>query len=383
LQKEAFDYIDKHKDEMIALWKDLVNTESGSSYLEGVDEIAQKIEQVLKTAGAKTNIIENAKAGNALFAEFSGKEAPVLFLGHMDTVFKEGEIAKRPFTIKDGRAYGPGVLDMKGGIVIALYVAMALGAAGYFKRAIRIVLAGDEEIGHANSNMDEVICAKAKGCVAAFNFETGFMDNSFVTGRKGTAFFKLRVNGVTAHAGNNPKEGRSAILEMAQKVIDLQNLTDWSKGYTFNVGTIKGGTVSNAVPGFCEIEVDIRYLDSKHIPEIKAKIEKVVKKNYVEGTSTEVVDFHLGILPMQTTTEVKKLFALLAKTSEENGFGKATDKLVGGGSDAAYAVIAGVPTVCAVGVKGGANHTTKEYAVVESLFERAKLIIATVLNLDN
>ena len=183
------------------------------------------------------------------------------------------------------------------------------------------------------------------------------------------------------HAGNDPKRGRSAILEMAHKVIDIQNLTNWDKGYTFNVGTINGGTIFNAVPGVCEIDVDIRYLDPNVVPEIKEKIDEIVGKTYIEGTRTELVDFHVGISAMQTTDGVKKLFKLLAETSEENGFGKATDKLVGGGSDSAYTVIAGVPTVCSVGVKGANNHAPEEYAVVESMFERAKLIIATVLKL--
>jgi Acetylornithine deacetylase/Succinyl-diaminopimelate desuccinylase and related deacylases len=382
LKEKAFAYIDQHREEMLALWKDLVDTESGSYYSEGVDEVANKIDVVLKEEGINSTIIENEKAGNAIIAEFVGeKKAPVMFLGHMDTVFKYGEVAKRPFTIKADKAYGPGVLDMKGGIVIALFVVKALKAAGFSERPIKVVFAGDEEIAHVNSNAAELIMEQAKGCIAAFNFETGFTDNSFVTGRKGTAIFKLRVQGVTAHAGNDPKRGRSAILEMAHKVIDIQNLTNWDKGYTFNVGTINGGTIFNAVPGVCEIDVDIRYLDPNVVPEIKEKIDEIVEKTYIEGTRTELVDFHVGISAMQTTDGVKKLFKLLAETSEENGFGKATDKLVGGGSDSAYTVIAGVPTVCSVGVKGANNHAPEEYAVVESMFERAKLIIATVLKL--
>ncbi len=382
MKEKAFEYIDSHREEMLALWKDLVNTESGSYYTEGVDQVAKKIDSVLQAAGASTNIVANENAGNSIIAEFTGEaKPPVMFLGHMDTVFKYGEVAKRPFIIKDGKAYGPGVLDMKDGIVIALFAAKALKAAGFSERPIKIAFAGDEEIAHVNSNVAEIISEQAKGCIAAFTFETGFVDNSFVTGRKSTAIFKLRVQGVTSYAGNDPKRGRSAILEMAHKVIDIQNLTNWDRGYTFNVGTINGGTIFNAVPGQCEIDVDIRYLDPEVVSEIKAKIDKVVAKTYIEGTRTELVDFHVGISAMQTTEGVKKLFKLLAETSEENGFGKATDKLVGGGSDSAYTVIAGVPTVCSVGVKGANNHAPEEYAVVESMFERSKLIIATVLKL--
>lgn len=183
MKEKAFEYIDQHREEMLAIWKDLVNTESGSYYVDGVDEVAKKIAAVLEKEGINNTIIENEKAGNAIIAEFAGDEqAPVMFLGHMDTVFKYGEAAKRPFTIKDDKAYGPGVLDMKGGIVIALFVAKALKAAGFSERPIKIVLAGDEEIAHVNSNAAELIMEQAKGCIAAFNFETGFIDNSFVIG---------------------------------------------------------------------------------------------------------------------------------------------------------------------------------------------------------
>ncbi len=383
MKKKIFDFIDAHRDEMLDFWREMVNMESGSQDKEGIDAVAARFQQVLSGAGASVRIIEMEKAGNMLVGAMGAERAnpPVLFMGHMDTVFSKGTVAKRPFTIKDGKAYGPGVLDMKGGIVAAIYAIKALNAAGYERRPLKMILAGDEEVAHVNSNAADIFMSEAKGAVAAFNCETGFVDDAIVVGRKGTAVFELEVKGVAVHAGNEPENGRSAILEIAHKVIDIQNLTNWDTGTTFNVGVIQGGTVPNAVPGYAKIVVDIRYLDPESLPDIRRQIEEVAAKTYVQGTSTTVVQVP-GIAPMKTTDGVRELFAIVKKTYEENGWGEPYGKLVGGGSDSAYSVIAGVPTVCAMGVKGGRNHSPEEFAIVETLFERAKLLAACTLNLD-
>jgi glutamate carboxypeptidase len=383
VKEKAFQFIDGKKDDMVALWKDLVNMESGSGYVEGVDAVANRVKEELEASGAQVRIVEYEKAGNLVIGEIKGGDKPpVLFSGHMDTVFKFGEVSKRPFAIKDGLAYGPGVLDMKGGIVIAIYAARALRAAGYQDRPLKFAFAGDEEIAHPNSNAADIFMAEAKGCAADFNCETAYIDNSVVVGRKGMAAFNLAIHGVASHAGNDPKRGRSAILEMAHKIIDLQNLTNWEEGYTFNVGTITGGTVSNAVPDFCEVSVDIRYIDPDVIGKLKDLVEKTVAKTYIEGTRSEIKGFRQGITAMKTTDSVKKLFELWKKVSEENGFGTPAAITSGGASDAAYAVLGGAPTLCSMGVKGAKNHSPDEFAVVDSLFERAKMLAAITLKLD-
>lgn len=383
MKNNAFQFIDDHRQDMLALWQELVNTESGSANKPGIDAVAAKIRQVLDQAGGVTKTVEMAKAGNMLVGEIGAGRgtAPVLFMGHMDTVFSTGTVAKRPFTITDGTAYGPGVLDMKGGIVAALFAMQALQAAGYDTRPLKMILAGDEEIAHVNSNAAEIFMTEAKGAVAAFNCETGFMDDAIVVGRKGTAVFELEVAGVAVHAGNEPENGRSAILEIAHKVIDIQNLTNWETGTTFNVGVIQGGTVPNAVPGQAKIVVDIRYLEPDLLPEIRRQLQEVAAKNYVKDTTTTLTEVP-GIAPMKTTPAVEDLFAVVKKTYAEMGLGTPYPKLVGGGSDSAYSVMAGVPTVCAMGVKGGRNHSPQEFAIVETLFERAKLLAACTMNLD-
>ena len=375
-------YVDAHREEMVSFWQEIVNMESGSQNKAGIDAVAARLGQALASEGASVKIVEMEKAGNMLVAEVgAGRNKPaVLFMGHMDTVFPLGTVAKRPFTIRDGKAYGPGALDMKGGIVAALFAIKALNAAGYTDRPLKVILAGDEEIAHANSNAADVFMQEAKGAAAAFNCETGFVDDAIVTGRKGTAVFTLEVKGVGVHAGNEPENGRSAILEISHKVIDIQNLTNWEQGTTFNVGVIEGGIVPNAVPGYAKIVVDIRYQDPALLPDIERQLAEVAAKQYVPDTTTTLTQTP-GIAPMQTTDGVKQLFEVVKKTYAEMGLGTPYGKYVGGGSDSAYSVMAGVPTVCAMGVKGGRNHSPEEFAVVDTLYERAKLLAFCTLNL--
>ncbi|MDU2066376.1 MAG: M20 family metallopeptidase [Sporomusaceae bacterium] len=379
----AFQFIDAHKEEMVALWQEVVSIESGPHEKPGINKVADRFSQILKEEGAEVRLVEFEKAGSLLVGELGRNEdkSGVVFLGHMDTACPAGALAERPFTIKDGTVYGPGVLDMKGGIVAALYAIKALKNAGYDSRAIKVLLAGDEEVLHAQSNAPELMIEEAKGYAAAFNVETGFVDNGVVVGRKGVARIMLEVKGVAAHAGNDPENGRNAILEMSYKVIGVQALTNWDKGISFNVGVIQGGTTSTTVPEYAKVYIDVRYKDPDDLEEIMRQVQAVADDVHVPGT-TSTVTYMEGIKPMKTTDGVKNLFEIVKAAYEENGFGTPYAKFVGGASDSAYSVLAGVPTVCAMGVKGGRNHSPEEFALLDSLFERAKLLVACVLKLD-
>lgn len=380
MKEDVFAYIDDHKAQMMDLWQDLVNQDSPASYREGVDLVAKRVFKELEEAGASTRWDEE---GKALIAEIPGdSRAPVLLLGHMDTVFPVGEAARRPFTVEGSRVTGPGALDMKGGVAVMLSALKALHSAGFSGRPLKVILVSDEEIAHNGSKATVMLQREARGCAACFNCETGYEDNSLVIGRKGGVVFKAAVHGIAAHAGNNPRQGRSAIWEMAKKIDDIQNMTDWDKGITFNVGTIKGGTVSNAIPDYCEVEGDIRFQDPDISPLVKEELLKVLNHTYIEGTKTELLLYHEGMLPMKMTEENRKLFEFVKKTGEENGIPVSEGKLVGGGSDSGYVVYAGVPTVCAMGVKGRFNHTRDEYTLKDSLFERAKLLGAVILKMN-
>jgi glutamate carboxypeptidase len=382
-KQKAFQFVDDHRDEMVSLWQEVVMMEGGPHEKEGINKVATRFKKILDDEGAISRTVDFEKAGSTLIAELgeTNSKPGVIFLGHMDTAIAAGATAERPFTIKDGKAYGPGVLDMKGGIVAALYAIKALKSIGYNSRPIKVLLAGDEEVLHANSNTPDVLMKEATGYGAAFNVETGFVDDGIVVGRKGVARVMMEVKGVAAHAGNDPENGRSAILEIAHKIIDVQSLTDWEKGITFNVGVMQGGKTSTAVPDYAKIFIDVRYKNPDDLSYFMNQLEGVGNKTYIEGTSTTVT-YMDGMKPMKTTDGVKQLLEVVKEAYEENGFGTPYAKLVGGASDSAYSVLAGVPTVCAMGVKGGRNHSPEEYAIVDSLFERAKLLIACVLKLD-
>jgi len=382
-KEKAFGFIESAKEEMVNYWERLVNMESGTFFKEDVDKVALFLKETVERFGGRARLVEYPDAGNALVAEF-GTQTPkphVCFLGHFDTVFPRGTTAKRPFRIIDGKAYGPGVLDMKSGVTIQLFAARALMEAGYSDRLIRIVLAGDEESMHPKSDMPRVFEEESRGAAAAFNFETGDVNNSLVVGRKGTIAYDVVVEGVSVHAGRDPQKGRSAILEMAHKIVDIQALSDYDEGITFNVGTVKGGVVRNAVPDFAEIGVDVRVLEDGQVDFVEERIKNVLEKNYVDGTRTTYVRT-IGMRPMSRTAGNDRLFDFVRGVSEELGYGSPEAVVSGGGSDSAYSVAAGVPTIDQMGGKGEWNHSDREYAVVESLFERTRLAVACVLELE-
>ena len=379
IKENAFAYIDAHRSEMLKMWEDLVMTPSGSANKADVDAIIAKAADILTGMGGKTRIKEFTDAGNALVSEFGDCENKpfVVFVGHLDTVFSDPEeTKKRPFTIKDGTAYGPGVLDMKGGITIAIHALQALQSVNFDKYAVKVIIAGDEEVGHKYSAFGDFAMKEAKGAAAAFNFETGFMDDSLVLARKGVYCFAMEAFGRGAHVGNAPEEGRSAIKEL----LDIEALTDWSKGLNLNVGVIEGGTVHNSAPAYAKMIVDMRFTDPAMLEAMKAKFQEINDKVYVDGVTCKMTPVSL-MQPMVELESSKELFELVKKVYEQEGFGSPKAITVGGGSDSAYTTMVGVPTVCAMGVKGGRNHTVDEFANVESLFMRAKLMCAVMLAL--
>lgn len=382
-KEKAFAYIDEHRSNMMKMWEDLVMMDSGSANKDQVDAIIAKVAGILTEMGGKTRIIEHENAGNMLVSEFGDcQNKPfVIFTGHLDTVFSDRDTTKkRPFTIKDGTAYGPGVLDMKGGVTLAIHALQALQSVGFDKYPVKVILAGDEEVGHKYSTFGKTMMAESKGAVYGFNFETGFMDDSLVLGRKGCYCFAMEAFGRSAHVGNAPQDGRSAIKELAYKILDLEALTDWSKGLNVGANVIEGGTVHNAAPAYAKVIVDMRFEDPALLEPMKAKFQEINDKVYVDGVTCKITPIST-LLPMVRLASSEKLFELVKKVYEEEGFGSPKAITVGGASDSAFTTAVGVPTICAMGIKGGRNHTVDEFADVQSLFMRAKLIIAVMLAL--
>lgn len=376
-------YIDAHRREMAALWEELVNTESGPDQKDGVDTVNRRLTQELEAMGFTTRSIPMEQVGNLLTAlwDTGSSKAPVALIGHMDTVFKPDAAQSNPFRIDEsGNAHGPGCLDMKGGIVIALYAVKALQAAGYRGRPIKIVLAGDEETLHQRSNTRQVMAEELAGCCAAFNFETGYPDDGLVVGRKGGSIVVFDIEGVAAHSGIAPEKGRSAIEEAAHKILAIQALNDIPRGKLINCGLVTGGIGENTVPDRCSIRCGLRFPTIAVKDELMSDCAAIADTVFVADTHT-TLRVEMVMDPMERTDGVQKLYALVEETALDIGYGSVHPFEVGGVSDSSVAVVAGVPTVCAMGVKGEFNHTEKEYAIAESLFSRAVLAASAIARL--
>lgn len=379
---KAYQWIDEHKDEMVSLWKEMVTIDSGIGVRDGGMAMGNLCAGILEELGFSIRRVSYEKCGDTIIGERGDMTKPfTILMGHMDTVFFKGEPEKRPFTINDGKAYGPGVLDMKGGVTILLSTLKALHEAGFEDFPCKVILDADEEPAHVFSNAPEVIQKEAEGAKCAFNFETGFTDHSLVVQRKGCWRFFIETFGRSCHVGNDPENGRSAILEMAHKIIEIEKLTDYSKQYNVNVGTIEGGTVANAAPAYCKVECDFRYTHPEDLPVLRRKVDEVCSRQYVPDTITKVSD-SVGFATMTRLPGNLELLKIAQEVAEESGFPKPEARLCGGGSDAAYTTAMGVPTLCAVGVEGARNHTVEEWADVDSLFRRAKQMAGILLKVN-
>lgn len=377
-------YIDGHRKEMLLFWETLVNMQGGSREKEKVNRVMDFLKLSFEAEGLDCRLIDSRGNANVLVAVDGADRPgrPVVLSGHADTVFPDGSYPENPFRIENGTAYGPGVIDMKGGITIILYAIKALHHLGYRERPVKVILVGDEEIGHAGSVTSQILMEEAKGGLCAFNMEIGRPDNCLTTGRKGGVDCHITVHGVGGHVGNDFLKGRNSIAEMAYKIPLLQNLTEYEKGIVVSVDVIRGGTVSNAIPDFCTAELDIRYNKVSDMDLICRKVRDVCSRTSIEGTTTEV-EFIAPMPAFEDTEANHRLLDYVNETITRNGFPPFGSVFVGGNSDASFLAMAGLPTVCSFGVVGTGAHTTEECAVVDSLFERTEMVAAVLMELNN
>lgn len=382
-KEKVIQFIDEHRQEMVDLWERLVNMESGPDFKEGVDAIIDIVKEILEDEGFTCRVTPYEKVGNTLVAEYGGDPTrkKIGFIGHVDTVFPRGFIKEHPFKIVDGKAYGPGVLDMKGGVVSLLYVVKALRSIGYSQHPLKVVIVGDEETAHVHSTCRELLLEEFQDCFVAFNAETSNLENQLSIGRQGGSAYELEVWGVASHTGIAWKKGRNAIIELAHKMLEIDQCSRFDEGYTYNVTVVEGGTAMNTCPDYAKVTIGTRCETMEQQRTMHAQLEKIAAHTHIEGTKTKLT--HLGGFdPMEVLPETERLFETIRKTALELNLPELTPIFSKGASDSAYAVLAGVPTVCSLGPQGEGNHTPEEYAIVESLFERSKLIVTSVLNLE-
>ena len=353
----------------------LVNIDSSIDNPDGIEQVAHIVGEKLRKLDFSVSYIEYPGKCTHLLAHKKGAtDKAIMISGHMDTVFPKGTAADRPFTIKDGKAYGPGVLDMKGGITAALLALEALNENGWNEKSITVYFCGDEETGHPETNAVDYFYREAKGKVAVFNMESGRPDGAVVIGRKGGIKPEFKIKGRTAHAGNEPEKGANALLELVYKMVDVQKITNHTVGTTVNVGVIRGGIADNIVPDEAFAKIDIRVAKVEEAEKILQSLRDIAAKTYIAGTETVLTGDKIVYMPMEKNQAGLALFELVQTQGRKLGIPEIQGVVVGASSDACWTTIAGAPTVCSMGPRGGLNHTEREYIVVAGLIERAKLL---------
>ncbi len=378
-RKELFTYIDELFPRYVDLWEDICRIESPTAYKEGVDKVGEYLTNYAKTLGFDVLVHKEDVSGNALMISMNSmaKEPPIVLSAHMDTVHPLGSFGENVTRREGDRLYAPGAVDCKGGIAEALLVMHALSLAGFDKRPVKLLLQSDEEVGSRTSEKRTVrfMANMAEGCAAFLNLE-GSSPGYAIIKRKGILYFTFKIKGIEAHSARCAKLGASAIREAAYKIIEIEKFKD-DLGITCNVGTIKGGTVPNTVPGECEFCVNIRYSDEGEREFIESKMKELAEMSYVEGTKTELLKTGMRVsMPL-----CDKNRALLNRVNDiitEHGFPPLKEGRAVGGSDAADISSYGIPVLDSLGVTGGEVHTPFEFGDINSLSSLSKLI-ATVI----
>jgi len=364
----------------IDLLRDIVNTDSNTRDKEGVNAVVSRIQEFLNTSQVATHIAKNRQAGDHLHAGLCAEDVPirpVLLLGHCDTVFPKGEAAMRPFRIEGGRAYGPGVADMKGGLVINAFVLAALRAHFPSGLPVQALFTSDEEIGSPVSAA--AIERASRKAAVVFNAEPGRPSGAVTVARKGGVFMHLDVKGRAAHSGSHFTEGISAVRVLVIKIMELCALTDLDLGVTINVGIIRGGLTLNTVAPSAVAEFELRYVDRIHRDRSMRHIQEIVSKEHVAGSTADLTIIG-EFLPLIQTDMAKAVYAAYDSSAAALGvhFGQ---EFSGGCSDAGIPSKFGVPTLCGVGPVGGGAHTTDEYIELDTLISRAQTLAVTILRL--
>lgn len=380
--KAVLERAEAYKEPVLAFLKKMVDQDSGSGDEAGLVKVADMAIAELEAIGAKIETQKPAEGGKGknVLATFTGSgKAKILLMAHMDTVFREGDAAKRPFRIENGRAYGPGVMDDKGGIAIGAYAIKILKDLDFKEFGqITLLLNSSEEIGSPGAR--KLIESQAKAHDVTLNLEAGRAADGLVVERKGSGKAYVTVKGKSAHAGVAPEKGRNAAVELAHQVLQLRDLGDKEKGTTANFTVLKAGTASNIIPEDAEAVADVRAKTNDEFDRVERDLKERSKSSLVTDTSV--------------TTRLERNFPPMAKNAGTDGladkaqaiYGEIGRKLTleasGGAADSSIAAGAGVPTIDGLGIVGGEIHTPNEYAEVESVAPRLYLLARLMMEVS-
>jgi glutamate carboxypeptidase len=378
-------------DSYLADLRALVNIDCGTFIPDGVNQVADLMAERFGSAGWSVQRIPQAASpagrelpdgyGDILVATLEGSPRAgagvrrVLMVGHMDTVFDEGTAAARPFRIEGQTAYGPGVSDMKGGLLAGFYAVQCLQDAGFddFERIV-YVCNPDEEVGSPFSG--PTILERARATDVCFVLEGARENGDIVSARKGVADFRIDIHGRAAHAGVEPERGRSAILQAAHTTVTLHELNGRWPGVTVNVGVVQGGIRPNVVAEHCEMAVDVRAITTASFEEAVAAVQEVARELRVPDVEVQV-ESRGGFPPMEKTEATARLVDKAQGIAAELGF-DLEDAATGGASDANPVAGLGVPTLDGLGPIGGADHAPGEWLDLDSVVPRMALLAGMI-----
>lgn len=389
--KEALDgWFADHETEMFGLLERLVNMDSFSHDGGDVDKVGQVIADHMRQAGFAVSVLPKApippdepwmeSLGHVVAARTHAPEAGpgVVFMGHMDTVFPAGTAAARPFRMdrQADRATGPGVLDMKGGVVMNIFVARALRELGLMDVPMTLTFSPDEELGSPTTSYH--LGRELNGAHAVMCTEPGYVGGGVSVERKGSGHMLLEITGKSAHAGRNYADGHSAILELAHKILAYDKYVDLEKGLTVNTGLIAGGTSANSVAPFASARVHITYPTLELGQELVRAIRRETEMTHVPGTHSHISG-GLRLLPLRPTAKVMELYELIRKAAEWVGYPCSLERSKGAAESGYCCSVLDLPTVCSMGPEGTGLHTPEEYIMPSTFLPRAKILALTAL----
>lgn len=354
----------------------LVNMDSGTFEKQGVDRVGEALRTRYAALGGELQIHPNDSYGDNFMVSFHGTgSGNVLLIGHTDTVYPPGTAARRPFRVANGRAYGPGVADMKSGDLSIVYALRALSAQAcdVFAR-ITVVHNSDEEIGSPGSR--DLIRAQSALADAVFVLEPGRENGAVVSARKGIADCRLHVHGQSAHAGINRLRGVSAAVELAHLVVALEGLNGTVPDATLNVGVMEAGGRVNVVPDHAFAHFEVRAFDTPSLQAMLEAVERTVETRTLPGTRVEF-ESSIEHYPMHKSAESERLVALAKSLSARLGF-EIEDVATGGASDGNTAAAAGRPVLDGLGPIGGRAHSPDEYTEIASVVPRTALLTGLI-----
>jgi glutamate carboxypeptidase len=369
-------YLETMQEPMVRAIRELVELESPSDNKQAADRMAKLLGEKFAALGGTIRLHRANNFGDHVQVDFPGSKSakPVLLLGHFDTVYSLGTLARMPCQEVDGRLHGPGVLDMKSGIALMLFAIEALEHwHGALPRPVTIFLVSDEEVGSNSSRKITEALAQQSAAVLVLEPAAG-LRGAVKTARKGVGEYRLRVKGVAAHAGLDPTKGHSAIVELARQIAALTKLNNLQRGISVNVGLIHGGTRTNVVAAEANAGIDVRIRSAKQAGGIDHRLRSL--KPFDKHCALEIKG-SINRLPMERNAGVVRLYKKAKAIAKQIGW-KLEEAAVGGGSDGNFTAGLGIPTLDGLGGVGDGAHAAHEYIVISELPRRALLLAGMI-----